>query len=73
LVLHREREDRIAELIFILTRRDRDSVAAICRMIAAIAVIGAGMDEVNRFYCAAALRETGDDIEANPQPVFERG
>jgi hypothetical protein len=68
---HKEREDKIAELIFCLTRRDRDAAAAICRMVGAIAVIGKGMADVNRFHCAAVLRETGDDIESNPQPAFE--
>jgi len=67
-----QREDKIAELIFSLTQRDRDSVAACCRLAGAIAIVGKGMNTTNRMHCAEMLRSVGDDVEAHSQPAFER-
>jgi hypothetical protein len=66
---HSEREDRIAELIFLLSDRDRDARAACRRMMATIAILGAAMDRTNRLYCAEALRSVGDEVEYEPRPV----
>ena len=68
-LLHSEREDRIAELIFMLSDRDRDARAACRRMMGAIAVLGKAMDKQNRFYCATALDEVGDDVLNESRPV----
>jgi hypothetical protein len=68
-LLHSEREQRIAELIVTLSERDRDSIAACVRMLAAIAVLGKAMNKVNRYHCARVLREASDQIEHEPQLI----